>query len=78
MNTMRSHHVQDVLASSKIRDIHLSGSAEHGPVDESTDSLDYLQARINGIVWCGTNRPVDLLLTVVFRDKSVGVWQLTK
>lgn len=75
---MRSHHVREVLNGSNFKEIHLSGSSTHGAVDESAENLDYLQARINGIVWCGTDRPVDLVLSVAFRDGSVGVWKLTK
>lgn len=76
--TMRVDMIMACIMASRVKSIHLGGVNEHGePVDETNDSPAYTEARVNAIArFPGV--VLDLTMTVVFKDRSVGVWKLTK
>lgn len=78
-DTMRCDMISACLPASRVKKIHISGTDEHGKAfEDTTDSPAYAEARANGIAWCPGLKVLDLTMSVTFKDKSAGVWRLTK
>lgn len=76
---MRCDMIAACVPADRVKKIFIKGTDEHGkPFEETTVSPAFAEARANGVAWCPGLKELDLTMTITFKDKSIGIWRLTK
>lgn len=77
--TMRVDMINACILAGSVKNILITGIDATGkPYSQETKSPAFAEACANGIAWTPGLKELDLLMTVTFRDRSAGVWKLTK